>query len=369
MSAQRTDSSVELDIAVAAKSSTSSLAASIPPELFKNILAYVGSAGRPGYVSDGVRTYFDVDVRREEMKQLSACALTCVYWAQSTRERMFQFLILRSSKDMSGYLSLLRAAQSPRIPPICDILQYLAVYYTLGDHPWFHNLTGLWARYRVSHLDQIELHITGPARPAFVTASSRGSMLHPLFFAAPRTLPVVWPKSCNFSLHIENIHLPNPTVLSNLLQDCLSLRLDHVKCTNLTWDFDPVLQARATPSSIGLEYACRTADKYLNVLVSGCTDDTLVAAMLKSVRHHEFSQRRQSPRLDPLESSYLFDVMHTTWYGTSPESEQTGTFHIQSDSDSESIQEDISVRLPLGILIWYSCKQPLYHADTSNKTI
>ena len=98
----------ELDTILATGSSAPSLAASIPPELFKSILVYVGDEERldnhhifntasPEHVSA-------VAARRDEMRHLSAYTLTCVYWAQLTRGRMFECLILRSSKDMAGLL-------------------------------------------------------------------------------------------------------------------------------------------------------------------------------------------------------------------------------------------------------------------------
>ena len=349
MSSQQTNGA-ELDAILATGSSAPSLAASIPPELFKNVLAYVGDeyllANRDIWDTTSPNHVSAVAARRDEMRHLSACALTCVYWAQLTRARMFRQLILRSSKDMSGLLSLLRAPQSPRIPPICDILRYLPVFYTLGDLLWFHNIAGLRSRFQISHLRWLKLYITGPATPAFVAASTRGSMLHPLFFATPRVLPVTLSEGCKFMFHIQNIHLPNPTMLSNLVQDCLSLLPRSVDCTNLTWDVDPVLQV--TPSSIGLKYTCRTAGRLSSSQSSGCTDDVLVAAMLESVPHHEFSQQHQGPHLDPLETSFLFDVMRFTWSGSSPERNQTKKFHITSDFDSDGIQDLFTRRLPPG---------------------
>ena len=62
-----------------------SIAAGIPPELFKNILAFVGDDNRLG--NNGTFDAFPYNnpaTRREEMQHLSVCALTCVYWAQLT---------------------------------------------------------------------------------------------------------------------------------------------------------------------------------------------------------------------------------------------------------------------------------------------
>lgn len=248
-----------------------SLAASIPPELFKNILFFVGDEER----LDPLEHRFTLAARREEMKHLSVCASTCVYWAQLTRERMFELLVLRSSKDLSDLKSLLRtpSATPSRIEPLGKILRDVAVYYTLGDRPWFHNVGGLKAC-GVPHLQYFYLHITGPATPVFTAASTRRPVLHPLFFASPRVLPVKFP----YRLHltIENVHLPNSASLFNLLQDCLSLHPQHIKCSNLTWDQDS--EAAPSSSSMTLKLACRVKS-LLPVSAVGCTDDVLAAAM------------------------------------------------------------------------------------------
>ena len=83
--------------------------------------------------------------------------------------------------------------------------------------------------------------------------------------------------------------------------------------------------------------------------VSECTDNVLVAAMLKSVPHHESSQRRQGPHLDPLETSFLFDVMRTTWSRPSSERRQTSESSIWSYSDPDNIQGHVAVRLLAGM--------------------
>ncbi|KAI0084294.1 hypothetical protein BDY19DRAFT_541316 [Irpex rosettiformis] len=127
----------------------SSLGASIPPELFEHILVYVGDEDRLWNGKDPM-------ARREEMKHLSACALTCVYWAQLTRWRMFYRLVLRSAKDINDLRSLLQ------------------IYYKLGDIPWFHNVSGLVAS-GADNLDCVFFHVLGPVPPAFMAGNTRRS--------------------------------------------------------------------------------------------------------------------------------------------------------------------------------------------------
>lgn len=344
----------------------SSFGASIPPELFKNILGFVGDAGRLGY--DRYYGYLtnkiDPVARREEMKQLSACASTCVYWAQLTRPCMFEFLVLRSAKDMSDLLFLLRAPQSPRIDPICDMLTWLYVAYTLGDYPWFHNLTRLFRKTPTEEnlISErqiwVGLYITGPPKPKFVAAAARGSVLHPLFFSTPSVFPIWVSRQFFVKVTIENIHLPNPTILLNLLQDCLRLPCQQWRCSKLTWDLTRALPV--TPSSMGLRYA-RPA-RYLEVQsISGCTDDSLVGSMMHSIPHHRLSQHQQVPYLTLQDTSRLFDLMQLTMRGWP-------ALNIWSTSDPYNDRGNTAVELLPGVYINLNniYTSPLSHADISN---
>ena len=280
------------------------------------------------------------------MKHLSVCASTCVYWAQLTRPRMFETIVLRSHKDLPDLLALFRASQNSRIPPIYHSLQHLHMYYTLGDHQWLHLLAGLKAYNQVPKLARVFLRITGPATPAFMTACSRGSILHPLFFSVPRILPILLPPKCDLLLVVENIHMPSLTVIFNLVQDCLSLRPRQMHCSNVTWDRDHALPA--TPFSVGLKYACR-GPIGIELSASGCTDDILVASMMQSIPHHEFSQRRWGPHLSLQDTSHLFDVMHTAtrdW----PTKLSSG-LGISSSSNPDAIQRYTAAKLPPGVYL------------------
>ena len=314
-----------------------SLATTIPPELLNNILSFVGDEER----LHPLEHHFSLGARQEEMRHLSVCASTCVYWAQLTRERMFELLVLRSSEDLYNLQSLLRAPSitPSRIKPIAETLLEIVVYYMLGDRPWFHNIGGLKA-HGAPHLRCLYLRITGPATPVFTAASTRRPVLHPLFFASPRALPVKF--SCRFHISIENLHLPNPASLFNLMQDCLSLYPQHARCSNLTWDQD----SQVTPlSGLGMfKPACR-ADSLLPVSAVGCTDDVLAAMMIQSVPHHEFSRRRWGPHLSLPDTSSLFDIMHITW-DPSSRRRKSRDFVFSSNMNFNVIQSRIAMRLP-----------------------
>ena len=325
-----------------------SLAASIPPELFEHILFYVGNQKR----MDPEREGFDPAVRKEEMKHLPACVATCVYWAYWTRSRMWHQLVLRSSKDLYGLQNLLRTPSSDRLPSIDRILGGLTIHYTLGDYPWFHNMHAMKPCRASLFFSQTKLHITAPPTPAFTFANARGSMVHPLFLSSPKVFPISF-----FHLSIviiENIHLSNPTVMFSLLQDCLSLSRWQIRCSDLTWDHD-------SPAPVNLKFACRTSN-FFWVEVSGCTDDVLVAAMMQSIPHHELSQRRQGPHISFADTSCLLDVMRATWDPASSNHESRDKFYITATSDLDIIQSSIETRLPPGMSFTnIRCTDPIHY--------
>ena len=126
------------------------------------------------------------------------------------------------------------------------------------------------------------------------------------------------------------------------MQDCLSLYPQHARCSNLTWDQD----SQVTPPSglVMFKPACR-ANGLLPVSAVGCTDDVLVAMMIQSVPHHEFSRRRWGPHLSLADTSSLFDIMHLTW-DPSSRRRKSRDFVFSSNMNFNVIQSRIAMRLP-----------------------
>ncbi|KAI0092212.1 hypothetical protein BDY19DRAFT_903925 [Irpex rosettiformis] len=285
---------------------------------------------RPQYTSRALQEH--PMARREEMKHLSACALTCVYWAQLTRQRMFERLVLWSPKDLCGLRPLLRASKNGRLDPIGHFIRVLVVYYKLGDHPWFHSVGGLEAS-GADELRHVYLHILGPVPPAFTVGDTRRSVSHPLFYAVLRVLPMTSFYKLEVHVSIENIHFTHPAMLFNLLQDCKLLRPWWIFCINLTWDHD----STATPSSIGWTFT-----HHSNILVdaSHCTQSTLAAAMALCVPRHELSLR---PHLSLIDASCLVDIMRAS---QPPNKSDVSTYSvIRSFSGFEEVQRLTAARL------------------------
>ncbi|KAI0084951.1 hypothetical protein BDY19DRAFT_467193 [Irpex rosettiformis] len=311
-----------------------SLAASIPTELFENILLFVGDDRQLGRCHNP-------RARREEMRHLSACAATCFHWAQLTRRRMFRQLALRSYEDLCGLRSLVRSSSAnTRIDPIGRVLEQLVVFYRLDDHLWFHNIGGLKAC-GANRLFFVELHVSGPIPPTVTNA--RQPPLHPLFYSLPRILPMASFLKLVVVVFAENTHFPNPTLLYNLLQDCLSLSPLQLSCTNLTWDREP--QTSSIPSEVDLRLAFR---QDIRGGACRCTDNNLVAAMAHSVPTNRLHPSQ--PYLDLSDSSRLLSIIRSAirpsakeqdgspwkaWFRSIPNSEIRSHVHTTLTEDSD----------------------------------
>ncbi|KAI0084666.1 hypothetical protein BDY19DRAFT_997574 [Irpex rosettiformis] len=335
------------------------LAATIPPELFEVILLHVGD-------EDRLRSHENAATRREEMKHLSACALTCVYWAQLTRARMFRLLVLRSSKDLRDLRSiLLLTAASDRLAPIGKFLASLVIYYKLGEPPWFYNAGGLKTS-GAERLLWVYFHVIGPEPPAFTVGNTRRSVLHPLFYSVPRILPMTSFHKLRVYLYVENIHFTNPTTLCNLLRDCKLLQPREMHCINLTWDHDS--DSTAPPSSVNWKFTHHSDIRFVSA--SQCTDNVLAAAMTRSVPNHEFFLRRHGPHLNSTDSSCLGDIMRASC-GQSP-NEQGGPMNlvVESFCGLEDVGRLTPATLPVDSDLafgWWEVYECNFHCIASRK--
>ncbi|KAI0799654.1 hypothetical protein BC629DRAFT_1591825 [Irpex lacteus] len=222
-------------------------AAEIPQELFDNIVYFVRDS-LPDILSLG-----DEDYKRgyyEKVRTIGACALTCVRWANLTRPRMLRKLVLRSPDDLRTLKCLLRASHSPRISRIGQHLETLIVYCSLERYPWFYDIQSLRSK-GASRLREVSLYLYGPMPPSIYT--QKNTIRHPLFYGAPRTLPISFPPEITIKiLQIKNVHLPNELTAFNLLRDLDGLRKDvHTRyCDGITWPISTTRNPRPAPRMI-----------------------------------------------------------------------------------------------------------------------
>ncbi|KAI0083796.1 hypothetical protein BDY19DRAFT_998271 [Irpex rosettiformis] len=273
-----------------------SSATKLPAEILDNIVFLAADTSR--------LWHFDTDLaaRQEEMRNLSACALTCVRWAQVIRVPMYATLVLRSAEDFRTLRCILHTPSGPRIPPISDYLTSLVVFYKLADYPWFHGVQ--WLQTDGAHrLQSLKLHIGGPVPVAF-TNQLRLTISHPLFYCAPRVVPFPRFKNLHITISLQDIHFANYTTLLNLLSDLYPLRSSSIYCQGLTWDKGPpTLHSEMTVSVCG-------GSTLRDSTATSCTDDIMVnAAIHCHTRRAVVGSREWQRFLGPSDSVPLFRVM------------------------------------------------------------
>lgn len=157
-------------------------AASIPPELFEDILFYVcEDTDGPVYSdSEGPDLQY-----RETLKNIAACSLTCVYWARVCRQRMFRRVWIKSYDKLHAFSSLI--SNTPKgFEAIVDYVWYVTLVQHVEDRPWLYHI-----QLQPSLLPQlpfatIRIHIIDTTGGPL---SLRRSTYRRLFSGLPRTPP------------------------------------------------------------------------------------------------------------------------------------------------------------------------------------
>lgn len=221
------------------------------------------------------------------MQHLAACALTCLYWAENTRGRIFQIIILRSLEDLRGLQSLWDRPPVTRLTPISHFLERLLVEHQLTKWLWIHNLRGPlleWPRGNATFLS-LDMYVSGsvPTKPIPQNASiqSKRTVRHPLFYTIPRPLPLPFYR---VGLHLEDIHFADYSGLKNLVQD-FNMRgfcTENIFCRKLTWDDNTVTPAFIPTCANDASYQHPTYQVKAGPVVraTGCTDDTLTVLII-----------------------------------------------------------------------------------------
>lgn len=134
------------------------MAERLPPELFDDITWYICNMSRcstqAGYTG-APKERSDPLTKRE----LGACSLTCMYWAEQIRPHIFRETTLRSRED---YISILNFAKSATVTPhvgtlitlnsandIADFTMDPSRHSLLAGSPLLQPSMGLCIRYRL----------------------------------------------------------------------------------------------------------------------------------------------------------------------------------------------------------------------------
>lgn len=200
-----------------------SLAATIPPELFANILGHVT-------VPSGTNRK---DARAQAQRLMSTCARVCRYWSQVCRPRLFHSITLHSENDPDRLAALLEAPAAGGLDPIATLIHAIVAVPKLakaqGDIPVFPWL----------HLIPLRILPKLPSRGKGVKWSIDVrldyrllALFLPLQGVLPRTMPPSRPAMT--SLTIRNVHVDNTKALALVLSSIEGLQ--HLVCIDVLCD-------------------------------------------------------------------------------------------------------------------------------------
>ncbi|KAI0768367.1 hypothetical protein BC629DRAFT_866223 [Irpex lacteus] len=111
-------------------------AADLPPELFRRILLDVCEGAEQPLVLDLNQ---ELTNRKEAVMAVSACSLTCLYWARICREQLFREVRIKSYKDVRAF-SWLVSNTPKRLTPISKYVRWVTLVQRVGERPWIHLL-------------------------------------------------------------------------------------------------------------------------------------------------------------------------------------------------------------------------------------
>lgn len=197
--------------------------ADIPPELFKRILRDV---------CEDAERLLDLDKpvpsRKEAIKNVTACSLTCVYWAHICRRALFWAVWIKNYEDMCAF-AVLVANTPAKFTPISKHVGYATIVQRVEDRPWLHLVRMQPSLFRFLRFNII-FHIEDA--PKDTSTSSQRSMSRRLFACLSRTPP----SSCLqcTTLTIDKPHFVTPHDLTAFLQNFN--QPSSLVLTNVTWD-------------------------------------------------------------------------------------------------------------------------------------
>jgi hypothetical protein len=219
-----------------------SVAATIPPELFKHILwfsTHDEHGNEPNWWKGTKRA-------------VSLCSQVCRHWARNCRPTLFKEIELRCGDDLCSFKSILRTPPVAGILPIAEFVQLVTLHVDGIEPPWVHLLQYDFVRLLSPKCEfRLDLYVPWEEKSAVRSAKSILSNL-------PDTLPST--RACITVLRLHNIHFRDRVALCRLISGCRSLQ--NMYLDDLTWDIPPnaeivsAASVRALPYLRNIEISC-----------------------------------------------------------------------------------------------------------------
>lgn len=129
-------------------------AADLPQELFEGILYYVCE-----YARRLLDLGTEMQNRKEAIKDVAACSLTCIYWARTCRRRMFRRLWVKSYEDLCAYSQLVLSTPKT-LTPLSEHVTVATLVQHIDDRPWIYLLRLHPSRFSaLLRADYIHIHV------------------------------------------------------------------------------------------------------------------------------------------------------------------------------------------------------------------
>lgn len=258
-------------------------AAHLPPELFSVILGYVGDDCLMGSSS----------MKKAAKKRVSACSLTCLYWAQLCRPHIFSTITLCSLQDIRDIQAFATSScHFPRLTPMTMYIGRFVVEHRLGSRPWIHNVYALLRSLKmpmfntstkaeeISRLKwSIQLRIVDTHSPSGLGVPTAYS---PLSVGLPRTLPTYFRRYDHF--YLQNIGVTDFACVQRLIRDVCFVPYDNnIRIKNIIWTENTLSFRYYAP------FLLRIPRHSAFIWAKKCTDTALLALTILSsislIRH------------------------------------------------------------------------------------
>lgn len=257
------------------------IAASIPQELFSNIVRHVIKVDVDGWLPH-------VSLRG----QLN-CALVCVYWAQEIRQSLYdkRAVWLVTEEQAKGFRKLLVHRGSKRLTPILDMIADINIRQNAHSRAWHHILLCLIPfipPYKLRRLHIYGQRSVGPPSP---------------HWGVPKRLPSF--TTPYRRLWLSNLRFASLHALVTLLRQFPCL--EELDLLYLRWD-DNDIHAQAHP--LPLITPQRRQPLLSRITMSECGDDALLFLHLAQLRPHGHSLLKT---LSDEDQGAVSEIINVVW--------------------------------------------------------
>ena len=189
-------------------------------------------------------------------KELSACSLTCKYWAKHLRRYIFRAITVRSREDWSTFVEF--ATSNIVKPNIGKFVEYFTLHQTVPSRPWVH--LALICRPKGIFPSLHRLNVESQGASAMGAAPNSPLTLRSVYQDIPGSFPPLSADIAKFSL--VNIHFSS---FEDIMATVDSVACTTIYCQQLSWSNSDVLIPSYLPAAFSKVRRWRTSAKEVHI--------------------------------------------------------------------------------------------------------